>query len=133
MRTTRRSAWMHLEWYTKVVDTPFGWKIFETKRTVGACWGYRSVNARVSLNIPSSQMVPSGPKIIAFHFIILFGSGEAFTPMGGSALIARKSRTSLCKDNGCLELLLRWLCQGASFIALKEPRAPTPSNATDYL
>ena len=49
--------------------------------------------------MPSSQMVPSGPKMTAFHFMMLFASGDAFTPMGGSVLMARKSRTSRCKSD----------------------------------
>ena len=38
----------------------FGWNIFVTNLTVGALFGYSSMNSRVSLKVPSSQAVSSG-------------------------------------------------------------------------
>jgi hypothetical protein len=34
---------------------------------------------------PPSQMVPSGPNMMAFHFMMLSSWGDAFTPSGGSS------------------------------------------------
>lgn len=39
---------------------PFGWNIFDTKRTVGGLFGYSSVKTNVSLNVPSSNGVSWG-------------------------------------------------------------------------
>lgn len=63
----------------------FGWNIFETKRTVGGLLGYSSVNSIVNLNVPSSNGVSCGPKITAFHIIILLSVGAPETPVGGSS------------------------------------------------
>lgn len=38
----------------------FGWNIFDTNLTVGALFGYSSVNSIVNLNVPSSNGVSCG-------------------------------------------------------------------------
>lgn len=63
----------------------FGWNILETKRTVGGLFGYSSVNSIVSLNVPSSKGVSCGPKITAFHIMMLLSVGAPDTPVGGSS------------------------------------------------
>ena len=70
----------------------FGWNIFDTKRTVGGLFGYSSVNSIVSLNVPSSNGVSWGPKITAFHIIILLSVGAPETPVGGSSWSLKKSK-----------------------------------------
>ena len=42
------------------VDALFGWNIFVRNFTVGALFGYSSVNSTLSLNVPSSHAVSSG-------------------------------------------------------------------------
>jgi len=69
----------------------FGWNIFDTKRTVGGLLGYSSVNSIVNLNVPSSKGVSCGPKITAFHIIILLSVGAPETPVGGSSWSLLKS------------------------------------------
>ena len=39
----------------------------------------------VSLNVPSSKGVSAGPKMTAFHCIILLSQGAPLTPAGGSS------------------------------------------------
>lgn len=68
-----------------------GWNILDTKRTVGGLLGYSSVNSIVSLNVPSSNGVPSGPKMTAFHTMMLFSDGAPLTPAGGSSCSLLKS------------------------------------------
>lgn len=63
----------------------FGWNIFDTNRTVGGLFGYSSVNSMVNLKVPSSNGVSCGPKITAFHIIMLLSVGAPETPVGGSS------------------------------------------------
>ena len=44
----------------KRTHSPLGWNILETNRTVGGLFGYSSVKAIVSLNVPSSNGVSLG-------------------------------------------------------------------------
>ena len=39
----------------------------------------------VSLNVPSSKGVSAGPKMTAFHCIMLLSHGAPLTPAGGSS------------------------------------------------
>lgn len=48
------------------------------------------------MHSPPSQAVSSGPQMIAFHFIMLSGLGEPFTPCGGSCCRRLKSRIRRC-------------------------------------
>jgi hypothetical protein len=48
-------------------------------------FGYSSVNSIVNLKVPSSNGVSCGPKITAFHIIILLSVGAPETPVGGSS------------------------------------------------
>ncbi len=52
--------------------------------TLGAVLGYSSVNSILSLKMPPSQIVFSGPKITAFQRKTLSGLGQALMPSGGS-------------------------------------------------
>lgn len=56
-----------------------------TNLTVGGLLGYSSVNSMVSLNVPSSNGVSCGPKMTAFHIIMLLSVGAPLTPVGGSS------------------------------------------------
>lgn len=49
------------------------------------------MNSIVSLNVPSSNGVPSGPKMTAFQTIMLFSDGAPLTPAGGSSCNLLKS------------------------------------------
>lgn len=75
----------------------FGWNIFDTKRTVGGLLGYSSVNSIVSLNVPSSKGVSWGPKITAFHIIILLSVGAPETPVGGSSWSLQRGSELMCE------------------------------------
>lgn len=52
---------------------------------MGGLLGYSSVNSIVNLNVPSSNGVSCGPKITAFHIMILLSVGAPDTPVGGSS------------------------------------------------
>lgn len=69
----------------------FGWNIFDTNLTVGGLFGYSSVNSIVNLKVPSSKGVSCGPKITAFHIIMLLSVGAPDTPVGGSSWSLRKT------------------------------------------
>lgn len=56
-----------------------------TNLTVGGLLGYSSVNSMVSLKVPSSNGVSCGPKMTAFHIIMLLSVGAPLTPVGGSS------------------------------------------------
>lgn len=62
-----------------------GWNMWLTNRTVGGLLGYSSVNSIVSLKVPSSNGVSCGPKMTAFHIIMLLSVGAPLTPVGGSS------------------------------------------------
>jgi hypothetical protein len=62
-----------------------------TNRTVGGLLGYSSVNSIVSLKVPSSNGVSCGPKMTAFHIIMLLSVGAPLTPVGGSSCNRLKS------------------------------------------
>lgn len=72
----------------------FGWNIFVTKLILGGLLGYYSVNSRLSLKVPSYQMVSLGPIMMAVHFMMLFYSGLAMISVSLSACIFWKSRMS---------------------------------------
>jgi len=71
----------------------FGWNIFVTNFTVGALFGYSSVNCNVSLNVPPSQGVSSGPNITACQSMMFDSVGAPEIPVGGSDCRRLKSRT----------------------------------------
>lgn len=100
---------------------PLGWKMLDTNFTTGALLGYSSENSRVSLKVPAcgallaqmlstelallqehsclsppSHGVSSGPKMIAFHSMMLSGLGEPSMPWGGSFCSLLKSRMRRC-------------------------------------
>jgi len=76
----------------------FGWNIFDWNRTEGGLFGYSSVNSIVSLNVPSSNGVSWGPKMIAFQTMILLSVGAPETPDGGSSCNLLKSRIKRRRD-----------------------------------
>ena len=47
---------------------------------MGGLLGYSSVNSMVSLKVPSSNGVSCGPKMTAFHNMILLSLGAPDTP-----------------------------------------------------
>ena len=59
----------------------------------------------VNLNVPSSNGVSAGPKITAFHCIILLSQGAPLTPAGGSSWNSKKvwifvkSKSHTIKEN----------------------------------
>ena len=52
--------------------------------------------------IPPSHGVSSGPKMTAFHFMMLSGFGEPLAPSGGSDCSRLKSLISRCKQGKAL-------------------------------
>lgn len=70
----------------------FGWNIRDRNFTLGGLLGYDSSKVSRSLNVPSSNGVSAGPKITAFHTIMLSGHGLPETPLGGSLERRLKSR-----------------------------------------
>ena len=71
----------------------FGWNIFVANFTVGALFGYSSVNCSVSLNVPPSHGVSSGPNMTACQSMIFDSVGAPEIPVGGSDCSRLKSRT----------------------------------------
>ena len=57
--------------------------------------GYSSVNSILSLKVPSSKGVLSGPKISAFQTMISWSVGAPVTPVGGSLCILQKEKSYL--------------------------------------
>lgn len=69
-----------------------GWNIRERNLTVGGLFGYDSSNVSISLKVPSSNGVSPGPKMTAFHNMMLSGHGLPDIPPGGSPERRLKSR-----------------------------------------
>lgn len=69
----------------------------ETNLTTGALLGYSSENWRVTLKVPPSHGVSSGPKMTPCQLRMSSSSGVAQMPAGGSVTRRLKSRISLLR------------------------------------
>ena len=69
----------------------------ETNLTTGALLGYSSENWRVTLKVPPSHGVSSGPKMTPCQLRMSSSSGVAQMPAGGSVTRRLKSRINLLR------------------------------------
>ena len=87
-------------------DKLFGWNMRETNLTTGALLGYSSENWRVTLKVPPSHGVSSGPKMTPCQLRMSSSSGVAQMPAGGSVTKRLKSRISLLRAGVVMLLCL---------------------------
>ena len=80
-----------------------------TNLTVGGLFGYSSVNSIVNLKVPSSKGVSWGPKMTAFHSIMLLSLGAPDTPCNTNKGVAShwnlKYTNCLPAGGSCCNLL----------------------------
>lgn len=85
----------------------FGWNMGQVNATEGGLLGYSSEKESVSLKVPPSQGVLSGPKITACHTRMFDSEGVAATPTGGSCFSRFMSLISLFLAGVDIPLLCR--------------------------